>query len=116
MEAIKKIALAKLRTVYGKHVRVQTKHQLLQLHNHTTKHLGSRPEHISEDHPEQLREAIERYVESTDSGLSLWPIIKKVTIYGPWEILRSGAVLVDSPGVQDDNRARAAVVEGMHQF
>ena len=27
-----------------------------------------------------------------------WPLIRKVILYGPWQVLKSGAVLVDLPG------------------
>ncbi|KAK4204426.1 hypothetical protein QBC40DRAFT_332466 [Triangularia verruculosa] len=41
--------------------------------------------------------------------IEYWPLIKVVRIYVAAEILRSGLVLVDLPGVQDSNAARSAV-------
>lgn len=38
--------------------------------------------------------------------------MKKICLSGPWPALRSGAVLVDAPGVRDDNSARDGVVKG----
>ena len=40
---------------------------------------------------------------------ALWPLVKRVQLLGPWPVLASGAVLVDAPGVQDDNSARDQV-------
>jgi hypothetical protein len=40
-----------------------------------------------------------------------WPLIRKVTMHGPWPVLESGASLVDLPGVRDSNAARAGVAE-----
>ena len=39
----------------------------------------------------------------------LWPLIKVVKIYTKADALRTGAILVDLPGVQDSNAARSAV-------
>ncbi|KAI1752357.1 hypothetical protein F4782DRAFT_530612 [Xylaria castorea] len=49
--------------------------------------------------------------EENDSGpkMELWPLIKVVRIYTKADVLSSGAVIVDLPGVQDSNAARAAV-------
>jgi hypothetical protein len=54
---------------------------------------------------------VEKYVDSTNevSEGALWPLVKRVQLRGPWECLASGAVLVDAPGVQDDNSARDQV-------
>jgi hypothetical protein len=37
--------------------------------------------------------------------------VKKVRIFGKWNILKSGAILVDAPGVNDDNSARDGIVK-----
>ena len=43
---------------------------------------------------------------------SFWPIVRKVTAEGrDWTALRTGATLVDAPGVNDDNGARDRVVK-----
>ena len=54
---------------------------------------------------------MERYVDSTNELAegALWPLVKRVQLLGPWPVLASGAVLVDAPGVQDDNSARDQV-------
>jgi len=40
-----------------------------------------------------------------------WPLIRCVSLQGPWNVLSSGGVLVDLPGVRDANTARARVSE-----
>ena len=41
-----------------------------------------------------------------------WPIVKRVKAKGKWDVLQSGAVFVDAPGVNDDNSSRDKVVKG----
>jgi nucleosome binding factor SPN SPT16 subunit len=41
--------------------------------------------------------------------MEFWPLIKVVRIYTKADVLSTGAVIVDLPGVQDSNAARAAV-------
>ncbi|KAI0481588.1 hypothetical protein F4859DRAFT_512731 [Xylaria cf. heliscus] len=72
----------------------------------------------------ELYEGIQRYVDSkkkmsfatldneennSERKLELWPLIKVVRIYTKADVLSSGAVIVDLPGVKDSNAARAAV-------
>lgn len=44
--------------------------------------------------------------------MEYWPLIKVVRIYTKSSALSTGAVIVDLPGVQDSNAARAAVAQG----
>ncbi|KAH6648251.1 hypothetical protein BKA67DRAFT_522596 [Truncatella angustata] len=44
-----------------------------------------------------------------DLHMEYWPLIKVVRIYTKADALSTGAVIVDLPGVQDSNAARAAV-------
>jgi hypothetical protein len=44
--------------------------------------------------------------------MEYWPLIKVVKIYTKSSALSTGAVIVDLPGVQDSNAARAAVAQG----
>ncbi|KAI0148196.1 hypothetical protein F4776DRAFT_606585 [Hypoxylon sp. NC0597] len=46
-----------------------------------------------------------------DAPMEYWPLIKVVRIYTKANALSTGAVIVDLPGVQDSNAARAAVAE-----
>ena len=60
-----------------------------------------------------FRQNINNYVYRKGNGNEpqTWPLIRKVTLYGPWHVLNTGAVLVDLPGVKDSNAARAKVAE-----
>ncbi|KAI1466884.1 Dynamin family-domain-containing protein [Daldinia caldariorum] len=46
-----------------------------------------------------------------NAPMEYWPLIKVVRIYTKAKALSTGAVVVDLPGVQDSNAARAAVAE-----
>ena len=61
----------------------------------------------------ELRAAVERFVDSTGdvSVGSFWPIVKLVKLWGPWDVLKTGAVMVDAPGVNDENATRDAIVQ-----
>jgi len=60
-----------------------------------------------------FRAKINEYVYRKGDGKEsqTWPLIRKVTLSGPWHVLSSGACLVDLPGVRDANAARAGVAE-----
>lgn len=61
-----------------------------------------------------FRREMERYVDSTNSDADgqLWPLVRMVRMRsGRWTALRTGARLVDAPGLRDDNRARDSVVK-----
>ena len=60
----------------------------------------------------QLQALLTKYVDSSNSADgALWPLVKRVTISGPWELLMGGLRLVDAPGTHDDNAARDRVVK-----
>jgi ABC-type phosphate transport system auxiliary subunit len=58
-----------------------------------------------------FRSKINEYVYRSGNGErpQMWPLIRKVVLYGPWTVLQSGARLVDLPGVRDSNAARSNV-------
>lgn len=62
-----------------------------------------------------LFKELQHYVDSKeksnaeDTRMEYWPLIKVVRIYCKAPALATGAVIVDLPGVQDSNAARAAV-------
>lgn len=61
-----------------------------------------------------LRQSLEPFVyrdtgSSGSDGRQKWPLVKRVVLKGPWPALRSGACVVDLPGVHDSNIARAKV-------
>ncbi|OTA63095.1 hypothetical protein K449DRAFT_349574 [Hypoxylon sp. EC38] len=55
--------------------------------------------------------AIDSDHKKRDTMMEYWPLIKVVRIYTKATALSTGAVIVDLPGVQDSNAARAAVAE-----
>ena len=66
---------------------------------------------------QEFRKRINTYVYRAGNGdqPQTWPLIRKVQLKGPWDVLSSGAVLVDLPGVRDSNSARAKVAESYLQ-
>jgi hypothetical protein len=60
-----------------------------------------------------FRSKINDYVYRKGNGhqAQTWPLIRLVSLQGPWNVLSSGGVLVDLPGVRDANAARARVSE-----
>lgn len=77
---------------------------------------------------EELHEKIQKYVDSKEKlaedyaqhglgesptldEIAYWPLIRTVRIYTKAEVLKSGSVLVDLPGVADSNAARAAIAQ-----
>ncbi|RMZ67125.1 tat pathway signal sequence [Pyrenophora seminiperda CCB06] len=79
--------------------------------------------------PEQFHLELQQYVDSKEkvfkkendtpkpvkskarSQIEYWPLIKTVKIYTKSPALSTGAVIVDLPGVQDSNPARAAIAQ-----
>ncbi|TQN64072.1 Nuclear GTPase SLIP-GC [Colletotrichum shisoi] len=68
---------------------------------------------------QDLYASMQRYVDSKeknphtkkDVSMEFWPLIKVVRIFTKATALSTGAVIVDLPGVQDSNAARAAVAQ-----
>lgn len=63
---------------------------------------------------QDLYEDLQKYIDSKEkksSEMEYWPLIKAVRIYCKASALSTGTILVDLPGVQDSNAARAAVAE-----
>jgi peptidoglycan hydrolase CwlO-like protein len=88
----------------------------------TTKRINTR-------YPHSFYQQLQRYVDSKEKvakkgkdkdkdkpkkkfDMEYWPLIKVVKIYVKALALSTGAVIVDLPGVQDSNAARAAVAQG----
>ncbi len=55
---------------------------------------------------DEFRKLVAKYL---DSKHRFWPIVKSVTIRGPFASLRDGAKIIDLPGINDPNDAREAV-------
>ncbi|KAI1478877.1 Dynamin family-domain-containing protein [Daldinia eschscholtzii] len=77
---------------------------------------------LKESSAKSLYSRLQHYVDSKEKitghehkkrnvPMEYWPLIKVVRIYTKAKALSTGAVLVDLPGVQDSNAARAAVAE-----
>ncbi|KAI0470344.1 hypothetical protein F4859DRAFT_522828 [Xylaria cf. heliscus] len=76
---------------------------------------------LKEETSKQLYQRMQHYVDSKekstgpagqkkkDTPMEYWPLIKVVRIFTKANALSTGAVIVDLPGVQDSNAARAAV-------
>lgn len=60
---------------------------------------------------EDLDEFRKRIIFYLDSKHRYWPIVKSVKIQGPFSALKSGAKLVDLPGINDPNEARERVTK-----
>ena len=57
---------------------------------------------------------IQPYVDSANDTTAgaMWPLVRRARLTGPWGRHIGSAVLVDAPGVQDDNSARDRLVRG----
>ena len=120
-ESMAGVALDRIKTVYGAaRVRdLQTMddfQRLKRLQTRVTRALG-KVRHVTGIDATEFRLAIEEYADSANaaSNEAFWPIVKQIRIMGPWSMLRSGSIVVDAPGINDDNSARDGVVKGYLQ-
>lgn len=66
-----------------------------------------------ENNSQTLRNRVRRYLvgrEQSDDA-QFWPLISRVRIFGNFEVLSSGVVLIDLPGLNDPNPAREQVTK-----
>ncbi|KAM0709890.1 hypothetical protein Q7P35_003933 [Cladosporium inversicolor] len=123
-DSVAGVAYAKIRAVYPKHTKDM-------LQNSTIEQLMNLPsvnnilgtvKRIQSRDCKKFYQRMQHYVDSQQKlnvtkgakpvrEPQLWPLIKVVRIYTKAEALSTGAVIVDLPGVQDSNAARAAVAE-----
>ncbi|KAI0188385.1 hypothetical protein EV127DRAFT_368349 [Xylaria flabelliformis] len=117
------VAYAKVRAVYPR----KTREMIAQSNIHD---LANEPavrgilgttKVLKKETAKQLYLGMQHYVDSkekstgpggqkkTDTPMEYWPLIKVVRIFTKANALSTGAVIVDLPGVQDSNAARAAV-------
>lgn len=122
------IAFAKIRAVYPyinkTNIRETTVEELLQTPE-VNDYLGTELEYTA-DKTEELYTKLNQYIDSkeklgpeilepdlgtlvSEDSMEHWPLIRKVCIQGKNDVLQSGCVLVDLPGIADSNTARAAV-------
>ena len=74
----------------------------------TVTHALSTTQHETANEPLPFKRKVERYMDSLRdvTGGSYWPLVRQVRLYSRgWDTLKTGAVLVDAPGVHDDNSA-----------
>ncbi|KAL3860607.1 hypothetical protein ACJMK2_010705 [Sinanodonta woodiana] len=98
------VSYCKVKAVYGK---IATFEALAGI-NKVTSHLG-KLETVKCKQAQKFRKEVERYIETQEpqSGGQFWPIVKRVQLRLPnCDVCRTGAVLVDLPGVRDSNAAR----------
>lgn len=109
------IAYAKIKAVYPRLVKdTMPKHNPVELVNQPSVRavLGTTRK-LQATTAGSLYRQLQNYVDSkeknTDKSIEYWPLIKVVRIYTKASVLSTGVCLVDLPGVQDSNAARAAV-------
>lgn len=73
-----------------------------------TRALNKGYENISSPSLKEFSAAIKPFL---DSNHRYWPLVKRVVIHGPFEVLRDGAKLIDLPGLNDPNEAREEVTK-----
>ncbi|XP_064364054.1 uncharacterized protein LOC112991949 isoform X2 [Dromaius novaehollandiae] len=102
------VAYSRVKAVYGMVAELSKLEELQEV----TQHLGT-VKHISAVTATDFRTKIEKFIDSrTDNlrdmkGGEFWPIVKCVKIRVPKaDVLKTGAVLVDLPGIRDSNAAR----------
>jgi hypothetical protein len=82
-------------------------------------HLLGKTKIVKGDKPKQFSKAIVGFIDSSNKGSSdgpaYWPLIRRVKIYTKASLLKYGLVLVDLPGLGDQNEARRRVTEGYIQ-
>ena len=79
----------------------------------TVTHKLGTEERVAANEARDFRRKLERYMDSANevSAGQFWPIVKRCRARGRWDVLQSGAVFVDAPGVNDDNSSRDKVVK-----
>ncbi|DBA74384.1 TPA: hypothetical protein ACH3X1_011148 [Trebouxia sp. C0004] len=113
--SIEGAAQATLETVYGPNNLRRagmTLERLLEVNNKITALLG-RTISIREHAVKQFRKRIGEYADSHNKKdeIQAWPLVKVCKLKHNWQLLSTGAVVVDLPGVRDANAARGAVAE-----
>ena len=117
-EATQKSALEKFNAVYRddapRDLTAILNDQCLALPDEIVQFMSTgKPLVIEEEKAQTLRNKIRRYLvgrEQYDDG-QFWPLISRVRIYGNFDVLSNGVVLVDLPGLNDPNPAREQVTK-----
>ncbi|OHF02935.1 hypothetical protein CORC01_01693 [Colletotrichum orchidophilum] len=114
------IAYAKIKSVYPnktKEMIAQSNPEQLVNEPAVARVLGS-VKKLKATTAKDLYASMQRYVDSKEKNphkkdvpMEFWPLIRVVRIFTKANALSTGAVIVDLPGVQDSNAARAAVAQ-----
>ncbi|KAF7303106.1 hypothetical protein MKEN_01274100 [Mycena kentingensis (nom. inval.)] len=103
-----KAAIEKLHAIYphlvNKDLSTVTVAQLLKVDS-VKKKLGTAFQ-IDVDNCILLEKELVKYISASQKGQSLWPIVAKAKVYGPFEVLANGCTLLDLPGHDDDDDVR----------
>ncbi len=67
---------------------------------------GARPLILERDDPAAFRLLLTDFLSGEGR---YWPLVKYVNIFGPFEALSGGAILIDLPGINDPNEAREEI-------
>lgn len=122
------VAYAKIRAVYPERTRDDVMRVDVQSMLQEVSHILGNIHHIREADSLQFFKRLQQYIDSKEKPTNstarpgdkknqvnqdkeLWPLIKVVRLFVKSPPLSTGSVLVDLPGVQDSNAARAAVAE-----
>ncbi|KAK1516838.1 uncharacterized protein CCOS01_12387 [Colletotrichum costaricense] len=107
-------ALAKVQAVYPslslEHLTSSTSAQLAT--HPSVNHLLGTTMTVKSGNTQDIREQLEPYVDSNDKDdetAAYWPLVKVVRIFTKARVLANGVTIVDLPGHQDWDAARAAV-------
>ena len=67
------------------------------------------------DDEAEFARLVQPYVDSSDEadGGALWPLVQRVTLFGPFSLLSAGLRLYDVPGTHDENQAREVVMRSV---
>ncbi|KAL8765481.1 MAG: hypothetical protein Q9209_007452 [Squamulea sp. 1 TL-2023] len=117
------IAYAKIKAVYPKMTREDIAKGEIENMLKKMSHLLGTIRTIDESDSLQFYKRLQKFIDSSATKgraqkhhmgreMEFWPLIKVIRLYIKSPALSTGAVVVDLPGVQDSNAARAAVAEG----
>jgi hypothetical protein len=117
------VAWAKIHAVYPKKTKddlTRTNPEKLVKENNVQSVLGT-TQVVEDDNSWRFYKELQKYVDSeekkedSEKTMESWPLIRVVKIFTKSEVLKTGACIVDLPGVHDANAARAAVADGYMQ-
>ncbi|KAL8724724.1 MAG: hypothetical protein Q9166_007785 [cf. Caloplaca sp. 2 TL-2023] len=120
------VAYAKIKAVYPQKTKEDISRSSIQRMLQDVSHILGTKRNIKENDALKFYKTLQSFVDSKEKSTGkkdkdgkkqkkereLWPLIRVVRLYVKSPALKTGAVIVDLPGVHDANAARAAVAEG----